>query len=169
MKQQRPTLNGAHLLLSAFLLFAACENKSESSYIPQKNSASTSFAPSPPPTSTLVAAEQKTLFNGDFAGSANQHKYILNLSNENGIIKGTMSEESQSFLLSGQVSREKLTGVMKYILGDLPFEAYYYGDNIVMQLDKETIAGLKILVAAATEDTEPLFAEDKIVFAEMKK
>ena len=111
-----------------------------------------------------VAVQEKIKFDGSFEGSANQTKYSLDLSNDNGVVSGTMKDGENSFLLNGSVVSDKVTGTLKYIAGDMPFEAYYQGPSLVVQLDKETMNAWKLIGALASDDANVLLADDKIVF-----
>lgn len=160
-------------LLCLLLMLAAC-NDAPSHYA-DSGSSNTSYTAPASASDTINSVSidvsalepppaEKLLFDGRFTGTANGQSFRLSLTNEAGEVKGSMSQKDESFLLSGRVSGETFTGVMKYILGDLPFEAYYYGDNLVLQLDKETMNNLKALVVLVEEDAAALFADDKIVF-----
>lgn len=160
-------------LMLAFvcLLLCACGGSSETAYNPPyANScrpATDSFIhhdePPPPPV--------KLLFNGNFTGNANGQSFRLVLTNENDAVRGTYASKDQGYLLSGRVNGEKLTGSIKHPLGEMTFEAAYYGGNVVLQFDKETMDAIKGLAAidALTEDdgealVQALLAEDKIIF-----
>ena len=60
-----------------------------------------------------------------------------------------MKDGENSFLLEGRVINEKVTGILKCILGDIPFKAYYQGRSLIIQLDKDSMNALKLLMQLA--------------------
>ena len=115
-----------------------------------------------------VTVPVQTKFDGSFEGTANNIKYELDISNKDDSVSGTMKDSSNSFPLSGRVSNERLSGVLKYELGSLPFEAHYEGPGIVLQLYPATIKALKALAELSPQNSKALVGEDKIVFNKMQ-
>src|SRR5688572_1538474 len=113
---------------------------------------------------SAVTVPVQTRFDGSFEGTANNIKYQLELSNKDDSVSGTMKDSSNSFPLTGRVSNERLSGALKYGLGNLPFEAHYEGAGIVLQLDTATINALKALAEMSPGNSNALAGEDKIVF-----
>ena len=113
---------------------------------------------------SAVTVPVQTKFDGRFEGTANNIKYQLDISNKDDSVSGTMKDSSNSFPLTGRVSNERLSGVLKYGLGNLPFEAHYEGSGILLQLDTATINALKALAELSPGNTNALVGEDKIIF-----
>jgi hypothetical protein len=148
------------LALPALIVcLSCCESKRETGY-------SSSSSPEPATAPPLVNVVAKVKFNGRFEGRANNTAFRLDLSNENNVIKGSMKDGENSFLLEGSVINDVMTGTMKYILGDMPFQGYYQGPSLVLQFDKQTMDALKLSAAASADDASALLADDKIVFNE---
>lgn len=116
-------------------------------------------------------AKETSLFNGRYTGAANEQTFRLNLSNDNGTVKGTMSEKGKSYTLSGTVSGETLAGNID-VGAKVPFKAHHYGNNLVVQLDEDTINGLKaagvigslLLGDDGAAATQILLVQSKIIF-----
>jgi hypothetical protein len=139
---------------------SSCEGSSDAVPVVYQPDAGTAVQP------VDVPVAEKIKFDGSFQGNANKSSFRLDISNIEGQVKGTMKDGENSFLLEGTVSGGVMNGTMKYILGDLPFQAYYQGPSLVLQLDKETMDALKLLVAAGSDNADALLADDKIVFDE---
>lgn len=103
-------------------------------------------------------------FDGNFKGVINKTSVSVSLKNNEGKVTGTYKDPETSYSISGEIDANgHMQGKMENGLFSFNCTAYYEGYSLVLELDKEFIALMKIAIAITGNTEDAVAMESKLL------